>query len=146
MFSYCAIKFQHCIWCHPPHTQCSTNCHRMKKHCKRMQYYILRILFLSKYVSLSGAVNKILSRCISLHKALFSLVLSFLSYSPMRITESCVLSRCVNNWPRWSETYPNIQTHVFFPAQDISSDKYYGKVAVSKTLFTLALPKVNGFF
>lgn len=91
-------------------------------------------------------LNKILSRYISLHKALFSLVLSFLSYSPMRITESCVLSRCVNNWPRWSETYPNIQTHVFFPAQDISSDKYYGKVAVSKTLFTLALPKVNGFF
>lgn len=40
-----------------------------------------------------------------------------------------------------------IYKHIhFFPAGDISSDKYYGKVAVSKTLFTLALPKVNRFF
>lgn len=40
-----------------------------------------------------------------------------------------------------------IYKHIhFFPEGDISSDKYYGKVAVSKTLFTLALPKVNRFF
>lgn len=109
MFSYCVIKFQHYIWCPSPNTMlCQLSLH--EKQCNRIQNNILRILFYQNMCHwmvhlkrFSGGAYLSIKHCLVIHIHQWELLKAV--YCP---------ARCVNDWPRWSETYPNIQTHSFF--------------------------------
>lgn len=81
-----------------------------EKQCKRIQNNISRILFYQNMCHwmvhlkrFSGGAYLSIKHCLVIHIHQWELLKAV--YCP---------ARCVNDWPRWSETYPNIQTHSFF--------------------------------
>lgn len=86
-----------------------------EKQCKRIQNNISRILFYQNMCHwmvhlkrFSGGAYLSIKHCLVIHIHQWELLKTV--YCP---------ARCVNDWPRWSETYPNIQTHSFFFLQEI---------------------------